>query len=181
MNRQLFINIVDDLIGEDNTRVAEYRKIDKSTPSCMAGIQWLLREKCHLTDIGLPDTNSCTFLYNSVWAYPKINHSYETAETGDLILFQNFDDIPNDADHIAIVVENDKAHKMLKLLNMNGSQCNRWSYEYYSHNYENYLCIIDMSNYFTDDVKENLSDSVEKLKNLLTEFESVVKEIEKYK
>ena len=81
----------------------------------------------------------------------KVNHDYKTAEVGDIILYDW--DKSGDCDHVGIVIEN----RGSEIVVIEGNTCGDNYLETcvalktYSVNYQYFSCIIDMSDYMTDE------------------------------
>lgn len=145
-NTQIIRSVLNKVVNTDNAATCLYRKYPTNAPWCMAGIQYLLRELFNIKE--LPDTNSCTDFYHTIPASRR-NHSYSTAEPGDLILYQGFDDIDGDYDHVGIVYSNDTSTKTLQILEANhGTNENRfnsWGFRTCGYSYPYFGCVVDMS------------------------------------
>ena len=104
-----------------------------------------------LIPLGLGKHWSCTEMRSFFAAKGKVNHDYKTAEVGDIILYDW--DKSGDCDHVGIVVEN----RGNELAIIEGNTCDDNYLETcvalktYSVNYQYFSCIIDMSDYMTDE------------------------------
>lgn len=104
-----------------------------------------------LIPLGLGKHWSCTEMRSFFAAKGKVNHDYKTAEVGDIILYDW--DKSGDCDHVGIVVEN----RGDELAIIEGNTCGDnyldtcVALKTYSVNYQYFSCIIDMSDYMTDE------------------------------
>lgn len=177
MNRETFKNEIKKFHLCKGARFCEYFNMI-SFNWCCAFVSYCMREIAHIYDF--PKTASCSSLKGKMLVINKINTDFKSAEVGDIVLFEtiNPDDGP---DHVGIVIENDVNGKLITLIegNTGNNDHSKSKVEFYKYpyNHPSFDCIIDMSSYFTDDVKKNdvnydeLMDKIKKIKEILATIE----------
>lgn len=175
MNRETFKNEIQKFNNCKGARFCEYFNMI-SFNWCCAFVSYCMREIAHIQEF--PKTASCSTLKEKM--KDKVNTDFKSAEVGDVILFEtiNPDDGP---DHVGIVIENDVNMKLLTLLegNTGNNDHSRSKVQFYTYpyNHPSFDCIVDMSSYFTDDVKpkdvnyDELLDKIKKIKEILATIE----------
>lgn len=141
---------------------------------CAIFVSYAMRELAGITDF--PKTASCGTIAS--WGRTRMNHSYGTAEIGDIILFELNKNRADGPEHVGIVIDCDDNGTITTIEGNTGS-------EYYDNSsvnifkYSDYSCfssIIDMSDFFcNDEVYNELNKNYEKF------FEDVVDLVQKYK
>ena len=159
VNRKLFLEEILKTRGNRGEQYCKYSGVDFMFDWCAIFTSYIIREVAGIKDF--PKSASCTQIKNSPFAIPKVNRSFKTAEVGDIILFELHN--PSDgSDHIGIVVENNNG--IISVLEGNtGNNDFRNSYVdvyTYSVNNKTLNYIIDMSNYFTDELIQNTEKPV---------------------
>ena len=157
INRNVFLEEILKTKGNKGTQYCKYSGLNFNFDWCAIFTSYIMREIAGIKDF--PKSTSCTQIKNSPFAIPKKNMSFKTAEVGDIILFElnNPSDGP---DHIGIVVEN--SNGIISVLEGN-TGCNDFNNSYVSVNQYSFTsrvldCIIDMSEYFTDEFFPNIDD-----------------------
>ena len=149
---------------------------------CAIFTSYIMRGVAGIKDFpkDFPKSTSCTQIKNSPFAIPKVNRSFKTAEVGDIILFElnNPSDGP---EHIGIVTENNNGIISVLEGNTGNKDFNKSYVAVYTYSVDNSAldCIIDMSDFFTDDSIQNTEKSSEtqmrevfkKIKELLLSIE----------
>lgn len=152
--RAEFLKEADKRIGKDGSELFERYKC--TTDWCMMQVYYLIHDKC---EIDIPKTYSCSTFCNSGFAKLRKNHDYKTAEVADILFFENNGSKADGPDHVGVVIEN--TGSTIKVLegNTNGNESN-WCmtstsnvFEY-PYDYSGFDCIIDMSEFFDDEVEE---------------------------
>ena len=162
MNRNDFVKEAKKREGKTGRYLFDKYKVE--THWCMMQIYDLMHDFAKIEDF--PHTYSVSDFKRTSFAKPRINHDYKTGEIGDLILFENNGCRADGPDHIGVIVEN--TGKTLKILEGNTagnsylfydtSTSNIWEYSYEESEFD---CIIDMSDFFTDEVEEVEEDTSE--------------------
>lgn len=133
-----------------------FSKYGVKTHWCMMQVYYLLHDKCGIAEI--PKTYSCSGFTATSFAKKRLNHDYRTAEVADIVFFELNGNRADGADHVGVIIEN-TGHS-IKILegNTNGSSVayydtstsNVFEYPYDAGCFE---CIIDMSEFFADDIE----------------------------
>lgn len=131
-----------------------------------------------------PTEFSCSRLKEKLSS--QVNKDYKTAEIGDIILIENNGNTDDGPDHVGVVIDNNKDKQVISLIEGNTaskdnrlSSVNVYKYPYYSPKFD---CIIDMSNYFSDnDEDENNSAQSENKKLVESAIEALEKIIDMFK
>lgn len=152
MKRSDFVKLASERIGTNGTYLFE--KYGTKTHWCMMLVYDLEHDVAGISE--MPLTFSCSAFTNTDFAKKRANHDYKTAEVGDIVFFEINGCRADGADHVGVVLEN--TGKSIKLLegNTNGgnglyfdsSTANVFEYNYNAGCFD---CIIDMSDFFTDD------------------------------
>lgn len=169
MNRDIFLKHCAIEVGNTGKKYWDYFNVE--TNWCVMFVCYMMREKANIPTF--PKTSSCSLLKGIM--EDKVNKSFNTAEVGDIILFETNN--PNDGpDHVGIVVSNNVSKHTLTLVEGNTSNrdfrqstVNYFEYPYYHSSFDS---IIDMSSFFTDAVDEDKNRiAIQKIKQILTELE----------
>lgn len=178
VNRKLFLEEVLKTRGNRGEQYCKYSGLNYNFDWCAIFTSYIMREVAGIKDF--PKSTSCTQIKNSPFAIPKVNRSFKTAEVGDVILFElnNPSDGP---EHIGIVVANDNGIISVLEGNTGNKDFNKSYVAVYTYSVNNTAldCIIDMSDFFTDDFIQNTEKSSEaqmrevfkKIKELLLSIE----------
>ena len=175
VNRKLFLEEVLKTRGNRGEQYCKYSGVDFMFDWCAIFTSYIMREVAGIKDF--PKSTSCTQIKNSPFAIPKVNRSFKTAEVGDVILFElnNPSDGP---DHIGIVVANDNGIISVLEGNTGNKDFSGKSYvAVYTYSVDNSAldCIIDMSDFFTDEPIQNTEKPV--IKSSETQMREVFKKI----
>ena len=178
VNRKLFLEEVLKTRGNKGDQYCKYSGSNYRFNWCAIFTSYIMREVVGIKDF--PKSASCTQIKNSPFAIPKVNRSFKTAEVGDIILFElnNPSDGP---EHIGIVTENNNGIISVLEGNTGNNDFNKSYVAVYTYSVDNTAldCIIDMSDFFTDDSIQNTEKSSEtqmrevfkKIKELLLSIE----------
>lgn len=163
-SRNSLLGILNEKIGDNGKEACEFclPELNDFYPWCMAFVSLMMIKYCNIKDF--PKTTSCTQFFNSSFAQSRKNQSYETAEVGDIIEY-NWD-TDNTPDHIGIVI--DRTGDTIKVIegNYGDKPSNLTTVGVRTFSITDYRrrgllhCIIDMSEFFTDEpideeIKEN--------------------------
>lgn len=161
VNRKLFIEEALKTRGNKGTRYCGYSGLNFNFNWCAIFTSYIMREVAMIKDF--PKSVSCTQIKNSSFAIPKVNRSFKTAEIGDIILFElnNPSDGP---DHIGIVVENSNGIISVLEGNTGNKDFNNSYVAVYAYSVDNSAldCIIDMSDFFTDEPIQKTDEPIQK-------------------
>ena len=178
VNRKLFLEEVLKTRGNKGDQYCRYSGLNYNFDWCAIFTSYIMREVAGIKDF--PKSTSCTQIKNSSFAIPKVNRSFKTAEVGDIILFElnNPSDGP---EHIGIVTENNNGIISVLEGNTGNKDFNKSYVAVYTYSIDNTSldCIIDMSDFFTNDYVQNTEKSSEtqirevfkKIKELLLSIE----------
>ena len=159
VNRKLFIEEVLKTRGNKGDQYCRYAGLNYNFDWCAIFTSYIMREVAGIKDF--PKSTSCTQIKNSPFAIPKVNRSFKTAEVGDIIFFElrNPSDGP---EHIGIVVENNNGLISVLEGNTGNSDYNKSYVSVYTYSVDNNSldCIIDMSDFFTDEPIQNTEKPV---------------------
>ena len=174
VNRKLFLEEVLKTRGNKGEQYCRYSGLNYNFDWCAIFTSYIMREVAGIKDF--PKTTSCTQIKNSSFAIPKVNRSFKTAEIGDIILFElnNPSDGP---EHIGIVVENNNGLISVLEGNTGNKDFNKSYVSVYTYSVDNNSldCIIDMSDFFTDEPIQNTEKPV--IKSSETQLREVFKKI----
>lgn len=156
MNRADFLKEANKRIGKSGSDLFE--RYGVKTHWCMMQVYYLMHDRCGINDF--PYTFSCSGFTATDFAKNRLNYEFRTAEIGDIIMFELNNNRADGADHVGVVVDN--TGYSIKLLegNTNGdeygdfcgtSTSNVFEYSYTSNCLD---CIIDMSEFFADEIEE---------------------------
>lgn len=161
-------------------------ELNEFYPWCMAFVSLMMIKYFNIKDF--PKTTSCTQFFNSSFAHKRINQSYETAEVGDIIEY-NWDS-DSSVDHVGIVIN--RTGDSIKVIegNYGDKPSNLTTVGVRSFSISDYKrrgflhCIIDMSEFFTDEpidkeIKENdktisLMEMKKHLQDIVNLFDKIV-------
>ena len=179
VNRELFTREILNMRGNNGDQYCRYSGSNYNFDWCAIFTSYIMREVAGIKEF--PRTASCTQIKNSPFAIPKVNRSFKTAEVGDIILFELNNNSLDGPEHIGIVVENDNGIISLLEGNTGNKDFNKSYVAVYTYSVDNSSldCIIDMSDFFTDETIQNTEKSSEtqlrevfkKIKELLLSVE----------
>lgn len=178
VNRKLFLEEVLKTRGNKGEQYCKYSGLNFMFDWCAIFTSYIMREVAGIKDFpnDFPKSTSCTQIKNSSFAIPKVNRSFKTAEVGDIILFElnNPSDGP---EHIGIVVENNNGLISVLEGNTGNNDFNKSYVSVYTYSVDNNSldCIIDMSDFFTDEPIQNTEKSV--IKSSEAQLREVFKKI----
>ena len=163
VNRKLFLEEVLKTRGNKGNQYCRYSGLNFMFDWCAIFTSYIMREVAGIKDFpkDFPKSTSCTQIKNSSFAIPKVNRSFKTAEVGDIILFElnNPSDGP---EHIGIVTENNNGIISVLEGNTGNTDYNKSYVAVYTYSVNNNSlnCIIDMSEFFTDEPIQNTEKPV---------------------
>ena len=179
VNRKLFLEEVLKTRGNKGDQYCKYSGVNFMFDWCAIFTSYIMREVAGIKEF--PRTASCTQIKNSPFAIPKVNRSFKTAEVGDIILFELNNNTSDGPEHIGIVTENNNGIISVLEGNTGNKDFNKSYVAVYTYSVDNTAldCIIDMSDFFTDDSIQNTEKSSEtqmrevfkKIKELLLSIE----------
>lgn len=159
VNRKLFLEEVLKTRGNKGDQYCRYSGLNYNFDWCAIFTSYIMREVAGIKDF--PKSTSCTQIKNSPFAIPKVNRSFKTAEVGDIIFFELHN--PSDGpEHIGIVTENDNGLISVLEGNTGNTDFNKSYVSVYTYSIDNTSldCIIDMSDFFTDEPIQNTEKPV---------------------
>ena len=179
VNRKLFLEEVLKTRGNRGDQYCKYSGSNYRFDWCAIFTSYIIREVAGIKDF--PKSTSCTQIKKSSFAIPKVNRSFKTAEVGDVILFELNNNPSDGSDHIGIVIENNNGIISVLEGNTGNKDFNKSYVAVYTYSIDNSAldCIIDMSDFFTDEPIQNTEKSSEaqmrevfkKIKELLLSIE----------
>ena len=179
VNRKLFLEEILKTRGNKGDQYCRYSGSNYRFNWCAIFTSYIMREVAGIKDF--PKSASCTQIKNSPFAIPKVNRSFKTAEVGDIILFELNNNTSDGPEHIGIVTENNNGIISVLEGNTGNKDFNKSYVAVYTYSVDNSAldCIIDMSDFFTDDSIQNTEKSSEtqmrevfkKIKELLLSIE----------
>ena len=160
VNRKLFLEEVLKTRGNKGDQYCRYSGLNYNFDWCAIFTSYIMREVAGIKDF--PKSTSCTQIKNSSFAIPKVNRSFKTAEVGDIILFELNNNTSDGAEHIGIVVENNNGLISVLEGNTGNNDFNKSYVSVYTYSIDNTSldCIIDMSDFFTDEPIQNTEKPV---------------------
>ena len=175
VNRKLFLEEVLKTRGNRGNQYCKYSGLNFMFDWCAIFTSYIMREVAGIKDF--PKSTSCTQIKNSPFAIPKVNRSFKTAEVGDIILFELNNNPSDGSDHIGIVTENNNGIISLLEGNTGNKDFNKSYVAVYTYSIDNTAldCIIDMSDFFTDEFIQNTEKPV--IKSSETQMREVFKKI----
>ena len=175
VNRKLFLEEVLKTRGNKGEQYCRYSGLNYNFDWCAIFTSYIMREVAGIKDF--PKTTSCTQIKNSSFAIPKVNRSFKTAEVGDVILFELNNNSSDGPEHIGIVVENNNGIISVLEGNTGNKDFNKSYVSVYTYSVDNNSldCIIDMSDFFTDEPIQNTEKPV--IKTSETQLREVFKKI----
>lgn len=175
VNRKLFLEEVLKTRGNKGEQYCRYSGLNYNFDWCAIFTSYIMREVAGIKDF--PKTTSCTQIKNSSFAIPKVNRSFKTAEVGDVILFELNNNSSDGPEHIGIVVENNNGIISVLEGNTGNKDFNKSYVSVYTYSVDNNSldCIIDMSDFFTDEPIQNTEKPV--IKSSETQLREVFKKI----
>ena len=155
ITRAEFLREANKRIGKDGSDL--FARYGVKTHWCMMQVCYLMHDVFGIEDF--PKTFSCSGFTATSFARKRMNHDYSTAEIGDIVLFEINGNRADGADHVGVVIEN--TGSTIKLLEGNTRGSTDLYYDSstsnvfeYSYNANCFDCIIDMSEFFTDEIEE---------------------------
>lgn len=178
VNRKLFLEEILKTRGNRGNQYCKYSGVNFMFDWCAIFTSYIMREVAGIKDFpnDFPKSTSCTQIKNSSFAIPKVNRSFKTAEVGDIVFFELR--IPSDGpDHIGIVVANDNGIISVLEGNTGNNDPNKSYVAVYTYSVDNSAldCIIDMSDFFTDELIQNTEKPV--IKSSEAQMREVFKKI----
>ena len=175
VNRKLFLEEVLKTRGNRGDQYCRYSGLNYNFDWCAIFTSYIMREVAGIKDF--PKSTSCTQIKNSPFAIPKVNRSFKTAEVGDIILFELNNNTSDGPEHIGIVTENNNGIISVLEGNTGNSDYNKSYVSVYTYSIDNTAldCIIDMSDFFTDEPIQNTEKPV--IKSSETQMREVFKKI----
>lgn len=189
MNREDFKDRIISSYGESGTIFCKYFAKNFIFPWCMAYVSYIMREIVGISEF--PKTTSCTQFTNSDFAKKLKNKSFETAEVGDILVY-NWDG-DSFQDHIGIVINNNYGKLRVVEGNYGDEPSDKTcvavrELEIADYRNKGFLSwIIDMSGYFTDNKPETKPETksknestklIEELKKIQKSLENILKVME---
>lgn len=159
VNRELFIREILKMRGNIGDQYCRYAGLNYNFDWCAIFTSYIMREVAEIKDF--PKSASCRYIKHSPFAIPKVNRSFKTAEVGDVIFFELHN--PSDGpDHIGIVIENNNGIISVLEGNTGNKDFNKSYVAVYTYSVDNNSldCIIDMSDFFTDELIQNTEKPV---------------------
>ena len=175
VNRKLFLEEVLKTRGNKGDQYCRYSGLNYNFDWCAIFTSYIMREVAGIKDF--PKSASCTQIKNSPFAIPKVNRSFKTAEVGDIILFELNNNPSDGSEHIGIVTENNNGIISVLEGNTGNNDFNKSYVAVYAYSVDNTSldCIIDMSDFFTDELIQNTEKPV--IKSSETQMREVFKKI----
>lgn len=178
VNRKLFLEEVLKTRGNRGEQYCRYSGSNFMFDWCAIFTSYIMREVAGIKEFpnDFPKTASCTQIRNSSFSIPKLNRDFKTAEVGDIILFELHN--PSDGpDHIGIVTENNNGIISVLEGNTGNNNPNKSYVAVYTYSVDNTAldCIIDMSDFFTDETIQYTEKSV--IKSSEAQMREVFKKI----
>ena len=175
VNRKLFLEEVLKTRGNKGDQYCRYSGLNYNFDWCAIFTSYIMREVAGIKDF--PKSTSCTQIKNSPFAIPKVNRSFKTAEVGDIILFELNNNPSDGSEHIGIVTENNNGIISVLEGNTGNKDFNKSYVAVYTYSIDNTSldCIIDMSDFFTDESIQNTEKSV--IKSSEAQLREVFKKI----
>jgi len=176
INRKLFLEEVLKTRGNKGDNYCRYSGLNYNFNWCASFTSYIIREVAGIKDF--PKSTSCTQIKNSPFAIPKLNKSFKTAEVGDVILFE-FNNPTDGPDHIGIVVENNNGIISILEGNTGNNDFNKSYVAVHTYSVDNTALdyVIDMSNYFTDELIQKEENSTKSTKTTEAELREVFRKI----
>ena len=175
VNRKLFLEEVLKTRGNRGDQYCRYSGLNYNFDWCAIFTSYIMREVAGIKDF--PKSASCTQIKNSPFAIPKVNRSFKTAEVGDVILFELNNNPSDGSEHIGIVTENNNGIISVLEGNTGNKDFNKSYVAVYTYSIDNTSldCIIDMSDFFTDEPIQNTEKPV--IKSSEAQLREVFKKI----
>ena len=175
VNRKLFLEEVLKTRGNKGDQYCKYSGSNYRFDWCAIFTSYIMREVAGIKEF--PKSASCTQIKNSPFAIPKVNRSFKTAEVGDIILFELNNNPSDGSDHIGIVTENNNGIISVLEGNTGNKDFNKSYVAVYAYSVDNTAldCIIDMSDFFTDELIQNTEKPV--IKSSEAQLREVFKKI----
>ena len=175
VNRKLFLEEVLKTRGNRGDQYCRYSGLNYNFDWCAIFTSYIMREVAGIKDF--PKSASCTQIKNSPFAIPKVNRSFKTAEVGDVILFELNNNPSDGSEHIGIVTENNNGIISVLEGNTGNKDFNKSYVAVYTYSINNTSldCIIDMSDFFTDELIQNTENHL--IKSSEAQLREVFKKI----
>ena len=175
VNRKIFLEEVLKTRGNKGDQYCRYSGLNYNFDWCAIFTSYIMREVAGIKDF--PKSTSCTQIKNSSFATPRLNRSFKTAEVGDIILFELNNNPSDGSEHIGIVIENNNGIISVLEGNTGNKDFNKSYVAVYTYSVDNNSldCIIDMSDFFTDELIQNTEKPV--IKSSETQLREVFKKI----
>ena len=175
VNRKLFLEEVLKTRGNKGDQYCRYSGLNYNFDWCAIFTSYIMREVAGIKDF--PKSASCTQIKNSPFAIPKVNRSFKTAEVGDIILFELNNNPSDGSEHIGIVTENNNGIISVLEGNTGNKDFNKSYVAVYTYSVDNTSldCIIDMSDFFTNEPIQNTEKPV--IKSSEAQMREVFKKI----
>ena len=175
VNRKIFLEEVLKTRGNKGDQYCRYSGLNYNFDWCAIFTSYIMREVAGIKDF--PKSASCTQIKNSPFAIPKVNRSFKTAEVGDIILFELNNNPSDGSEHIGIVTENNNGIISVLEGNTGNNDPNKSYVAVYTYSIDNTAldCIIDMSDFFTDELIQNTEKPV--IKSSEAQMREVFKKI----
>ena len=175
VNRKLFLEEVLKTRGNRGEQYCKYSGLNFMFDWCAIFTSYIMREVAGIKDF--PKSTSCTQIKISPFAIPKVNRSFKTAEIGDVILFELNNNPSDGSDHIGIVTENNNGIISVLEGNTGNKDYNKSYVAVYTYSVNNTAldCIIDMSDFFTDEPIQNTETPI--IKSSEAQMREVFKKI----
>lgn len=175
VNRKLFLEEVLKTRGNKGDQYCRYSGSNYRFDWCAIFTSYIMREVAGIKEF--PKSASCTQIKNSPFAIPKVNRSFKTAEVGDIMLFELNNNSLDGPEHIGIVTENDNGIISVLEGNTGNKDFNKSYVAVYTYSIDNTAldCIIDMSDFFTDELIQNTEKPV--IKSSEAQLREVFKKI----
>ena len=151
VNRKIFLEEVLKTRGNRGDQYCRYSGLNYNFDWCAIFTSYIMREVAGIKDF--PKSTSCTQIKHSPFAIPKLNRDFKTAEVGDILLFELNNNSLDGPEHIGIVTENNNGIISVLEGNTGNKDFNKSYVAVYTYSIDNTAldCIIDMSDFFTDE------------------------------
>lgn len=184
MLRSIFVNKIKRQLGQGGIEFCKYCGFNYTIEWCMAFVSYAMREVAELKN-NFPVHVSCTEFSNSPFSLCRRNKEFETAEIGDIIIFE-LDYNDRDMEHVGIVIDVTKDGIVLIEGNTDGKNKDETTVNTFSYSKHNpkFYWIIDMSEFFVDsyDKEEKYSQEMQvKSEELIELLESISNSIDDVK
>lgn len=162
MKRSEFVKAAKEKVGTSGRYL--FDKYECQTHWCMMMVYDFMHDVAKIESF--PKTFSCSSFKSTRFARERLNHDYKTAEIGDIIPFEINGNRADGPDHVGIVIGNDNG--VITMLEGNTKGTTKLYFDSSSVNIFTYStdascfdCIIDMSEFFTDEDEEETPENTE--------------------